>query len=104
MGKASPFFKALRWAYLSSLVLGCLLLAVGGALQPFHSHASASPLKQTSSGFVYDAKFELPITPITAQYLERIISAAEDDGANALVIELDTPGGLVSSMQDIVKR
>jgi membrane-bound serine protease (ClpP class) len=65
--------------------------------------ASASPLAQTG-GFVYVAKFELPITPISAQYFERVISAAEDDGASALVIELDTPGGLVSSMQDMVKR
>jgi membrane-bound serine protease (ClpP class) len=103
MGKASRFFGALRWAYLSSLVLGCLLLVMGGLLQLFTGRASASPLRQ-SNGFVYVAKFELPITPITAQYLERLISTAEDDGANALVIELDTPGGLVSSMQDIVKR
>lgn len=106
MGKASPFFTALRWAYLSSLALGCVLLVLGGTLQTFTTAAAnASPLRQTeSSGFVYDAKFDLPITPITGQYLERIISAAEDDGANAIIIELDTPGGLVSSMQDIVKR
>jgi membrane-bound serine protease (ClpP class) len=103
MGKASHFFRALRWAYLSSLVLGCLLLTLGGLLQPVAGTASASSLAQTG-GFVYVAKFELPITPISAQYFERVISAAEDDGASALVIELDTPGGLVSSMQEIVKR
>jgi membrane-bound serine protease (ClpP class) len=106
MGTASHIFRALRWAYLGSLTVGVLLLALGSLLQPFTVSVSASPLQQGNSsgnGFVYVAKFDMPITPISEQYYDRVIKAAGDDGANALVIELDTPGGLVGSMQDMVK-
>ncbi|MEO8287761.1 MAG: nodulation protein NfeD [Chloroflexota bacterium] len=106
MKKASTLFRVLRGAYLGSLLLGVLLLLLGGLFQSFTpSSASASPLRQTGgNGFVYVAKFKLPITPISAQYYDRVISAAENDGANALVVELDTPGGLVDSMQAMVQR
>jgi membrane-bound serine protease (ClpP class) len=107
MGKASTISRVLRWGYLSCLVAGMLLLTLGGLLQPFTISASASPLKQTtagSPGFVYVAKFDMAITPISEQYYNRVIQAAQDDGANAIVIELDTPGGLVDSMQDMVKK
>ena len=50
------------------------------------------------------ARFKLPITPVSAQYYDRAIATAEDDGAAALVVELDTPGGLVNSMQTMVQR
>ena len=42
------------------------------------------------------------ITPPTAQYVTRAIAGAESDGASAVVIALDTPGGLMSSMDAIV--
>ena len=106
MGKASFLFRALRWGYLGSLTLGVLLLTLGGLLQPFTFIRKRFPSPQTrhnGNGFVYVAKFDMPITPISEQYYDRVIKAAQDDGANALVIELDTPGGLVSSMQDMVK-
>ena len=45
-----------------------------------------------------------PITPMVASYLDRAIVAAESDGAVCLILELDTPGGLGSAMDDIVKH
>lgn len=39
------------------------------------------------------------IQPITAGQLERSIARANTDGAQALLIELDTPGGLLDSMR-----
>ncbi|MEE3332228.1 MAG: nodulation protein NfeD [Myxococcota bacterium] len=42
------------------------------------------------------------INPASADYLLRAIERAEAEDAGALLIELDTPGGLVSSMMDIV--
>ena len=42
------------------------------------------------------------INPAIGDYVESSIAKARDDGAVALVIELDTPGGLVSSTKDIV--
>lgn len=43
------------------------------------------------------------INPALANYIERGISQAEEDNAIACIIQLDTPGGLDTSMRDIVK-
>ncbi|MBM2826753.1 MAG: rane-bound serine protease, partial [Dehalococcoidia bacterium] len=44
------------------------------------------------------------VSPVMASYIDRGISSAENRGAAAVVIQLDTPGGLDSSMRDIVQR
>jgi membrane-bound serine protease (ClpP class) len=43
------------------------------------------------------------IAPFTAQYIQRGIETAERDGAQAVVIEMNTPGGLMGSMDDIIE-
>jgi membrane-bound serine protease (ClpP class) len=43
------------------------------------------------------------ITPVVAHFLQRATRQAEEAGAECLVIELDTPGGLLDSTQRIVK-
>lgn len=42
------------------------------------------------------------IVPVIAQYIERGIQAAVDSGATACVIRLNTPGGLLTSTEEIV--
>jgi len=101
MGKLSPL-RAIRLAYLGTLLAGLLLLLVGDVFRPITAQAVRTG--QSASGHVDVAEFKLPITPISAQYYERVLKTAEDDGADALIVELDTPGGLVDSMQEIVKR
>lgn len=44
------------------------------------------------------------ISPATADYVVRGISHAEQSGAEAVVLRLDTPGGLDSAMRDIVRK
>jgi len=44
-----------------------------------------------------------PISPASADYLLRGIAKAIDDQAHLVVIEMDTPGGLDTSMRDIIK-
>ncbi len=44
------------------------------------------------------------INPATASYIDDAIASADKDGAAALIIELDTPGGLLSSAETIVKH
>lgn len=100
MGKASLFSKVMRASYVTSIMLGLFLLALGGLLR---SVAYATPAAQTS-GHVDVATFKLAITPVSAQYYDRLISTAENDGASALIIEINTPGGLVDSMQTMVQR
>ena len=43
------------------------------------------------------------VAPATARYIIRAIREAEQSGAEALLIEIDTPGGLMKSMDDIAK-
>ena len=43
------------------------------------------------------------INPVLADYIERGIEQAEEDNAIAIIIQMDTPGGLDTSMRDIVK-
>jgi membrane-bound serine protease (ClpP class) len=47
---------------------------------------------------------EGPITPVTAEALTDAVDRAEAQGYRALVIQIDTPGGLESSMRVMVKK
>ncbi|MEZ5896198.1 MAG: nodulation protein NfeD [Parvularculaceae bacterium] len=44
-----------------------------------------------------------PVTPANAQYLAREIEMASAAGKELILIEVDTPGGLVDSMKSIIK-
>ncbi len=44
-----------------------------------------------------------PVTPANAQYVAREIGKASDAEKELIVIEIDTPGGLVDSMKTIIK-
>ena len=52
------------------------------------------------------AKLEIDgvISPVTLRLVESAIERARADGAQALIIQLDTPGGLERSMRAIVQR
>jgi membrane-bound serine protease (ClpP class) len=43
------------------------------------------------------------INPALVEYIKRGIEQAEDTGAEALIIQMDTPGGLDTAMRDIVQ-
>jgi membrane-bound serine protease (ClpP class) len=47
---------------------------------------------------------ESAITPVSAEYLIKAINQAEYENAECIVIQLDTPGGLMTSMEDIIKE
>ncbi len=44
-----------------------------------------------------------PISPVSADYILGQVEDAEDEGIDLLVLQLDTPGGLMTSTRDIVK-
>ena len=49
------------------------------------------------------ARWEGAITPVSAQFLVGAIERGERDDLQAVIIELDTPGGLDTAMRSIVK-
>jgi membrane-bound serine protease (ClpP class) len=57
----------------------------------------------TRSGHVAIARIQGSINPASSDYLQNAIKQAEDEGAALLVLELDTPGGLVASTKDIIQ-
>lgn len=73
-----------------------LLLVVGVAV--------ACGSDDTPEGAVHYMRVDGTVGPIMERYIDRGIERAEESQAVLLVIELDTPGGLVSSMEDIVGR
>jgi membrane-bound serine protease (ClpP class) len=82
-------------ARIRSLLLFALILVGLTSAQTVHSQTDR---------VVKLAVFDGPVTPVLASYLERAISDAEAEGAAALIIELDTPGGSVDITQDITQR
>src|SRR3990172_7057807 len=53
---------------------------------------------------VYVIEVEEIINPATAKFITESIDHASQEGAQCLIIELDTPGGLMDSMRNIVKK
>ncbi len=48
-------------------------------------------------------RVEGSISPTTTNYINRGIQTAREQGAEALIVEMDTPGGLLESTKDIVQ-
>jgi len=59
--------------------------------------------ENSDSGSVYIIELEGPINPATAEFVTRGLERAKDRGATLAIIQMDTPGGLGSSMRTIVK-
>jgi membrane-bound serine protease (ClpP class) len=77
------------------------LLAV--IVLPLLAFALIAPVFAQNST-VYVARLSnVVINPISSNYIERAIKEAEANNAQALVIEMDTPGGLSDSMDSIIK-
>ena len=53
---------------------------------------------------VLAVKFENDVNPVTQDYVNEQIDRANDEGYDAVVILLDTPGGLASSMKEIYTK
>lgn len=67
-------------------------------LLPLFGHSAGNEEK------VHWARVDGIINPVSADYLVKAVDTATSEKAEALVIELDTPGGLDQSMRSIVKR
>jgi membrane-bound serine protease (ClpP class) len=90
----------LNWSYdqvvkrAGRLFLAAVMLA---ALVPAVPARAAEP-------HVLVATLNGVINPITDNYISTAVDKAVADGSNALIIQMDTPGGLDTSMRDIIKK
>jgi len=80
-------FKILRLTFFISLLAGVIL------------SSSVSAANQS----IEILRVEGAIVPVVADYIERGIERAENEGSTAVIIELSTPGGLLDTTQKIVE-
>lgn len=66
--------------------------------------AACAATDDAPSGAVHILTADGSVGPVMDRYIDRGISRAEDTQAKLVVLRLDTPGGLNSSMESIVKR
>jgi membrane-bound serine protease (ClpP class) len=71
-----------------------LIASVSAANEPVESAAA--------SRFVARINLDGPIGPAAAEYFESASRRATEEGAVAIVLQLDTPGGLTDSMRTII--
>jgi len=80
-------FRALGLVFFLAIIVGALL--------PLTSIAANQS--------IHILHVEGTIVPVMADYIERGIEQAEEENALACIIELDTPGGLLDSTEEIVQ-
>ena len=64
----------------------------------------AAPAPAAPPNKIYLINVDAPITPVVSEYIIKSIDTASRNRAEAIIIQLDTPGGLVDSMREIVKK
>ncbi|MDQ3987504.1 MAG: nodulation protein NfeD [Actinomycetota bacterium] len=90
MKRSRKLARSVRIAWIFLFFMGILLLA------------SATAFAQTEA--VLDVvEIDGIIDPVTEDYLSESLESAEEDGVHAIVLQMDTPGGLDVSMREIVQ-
>lgn len=83
---------------LALLVTCSLLLAAFTAV----GHATTT-VPDSGDGRVLVAPLTGAVDPVMLEFVQRVLRQAEEDAFDAVVFKLDTPGGLSTSMNDIVR-
>jgi membrane-bound serine protease (ClpP class) len=91
-------------ARLRLVLVATLAIAIGSLVSP-RVIAADAPAKAAvhTPPWVELITIDGSINPASASYIEDSLASANAEGASALVIELDTPGGLLNSAEKIVK-
>lgn len=85
-----------RGSWTSCSAMACLLLALTAFA------ADTPTLAQPAPAFAARIDLRGPIGPAATEYVDGTIQRATTDGASAIVLQMDTPGGLSASMRQII--
>ncbi|HEX8712067.1 MAG TPA: nodulation protein NfeD [Terracidiphilus sp.] len=83
---------------LCRLAIGIAVVATG-ALAWSRLETPVAAQQPVVDKFIFDGT----VQPVSAGAMKRAIARADSDGARALLIQMDTPGGLVDSMREMVQ-
>jgi membrane-bound serine protease (ClpP class) len=83
--------------------ISTVVAAFAGAFVLFVDPAALPAASADPPPRVLVATLDGDVNPVTQDYLQDVMERAEEEGAAAVVIEMDTPGGLGSSMREIVQ-
>jgi membrane-bound serine protease (ClpP class) len=97
----------------SRALLGLVLALAGAAAAGARPACAAAPERPgtaaaaAASGaeaLVYTVTLDDAIHPISSKYFTEALDRAEREGATLFILKLDTPGGLMTSMEEMITR
>jgi membrane-bound serine protease (ClpP class) len=101
MRLTSKLFRSRRTLIL--LCFSLFFIVVFGFLSASAASNSAITAQSDSAGgIVVVVDFSVPVDPGSSAFMSRVVSTAQSQHAAAIVIEMNTPGGLLSDMISIV--
>src|SRR5579885_1760135 len=87
-----------HWPRLLAMLCCAFLFLMGGAV--LHARSAAAAGGHVDVMTLADAE----ISPSSLRFLSSAVDTAQSDGAAALIIQLDTPGGDLDSMKSMVQK
>ena len=89
--------KESRFGYILMLVILSAILWLLVQQQAFAEQA-------TPGWSVVQLEINGAVSPATSDYINRNLDQASESGANMIILRIDTPGGLDTSMREIIKK
>ncbi len=81
------------------------LVAIGGTMLGWGPGCPMSACAAQQQRTIYTIQLnDATVNPVTAEYIVKAIDKASQDNAECLILQLDTPGGLLNSTRLIVKK
>ena len=98
------FSNARRFLFPSALlILAGVFLWRAGPAQDATEETPETPAEEASEGVALVLTIDDAISVATAEFFIDSLETAQERGARILVLELDTPGGLMVAMEDMIK-
>ena len=92
--------RARTWGVMAVALMAAVALV---ALLAFQAGPVLAKDSASAPGSVWVTRVTGAVDPPLAGYLQKTMRAASGAGAGLLVVEIDTPGGLDSSMREIIQ-